>query len=82
VNWLWSADGKYVYCVDSNPGNPRALRVRVADRHVEVITTLGNIPRIQDEYVDYWAAPAPDGSLMITRDIGTQEIYALTVKWP
>jgi WD40-like Beta Propeller Repeat len=25
---------------------------------------------------------APDGSAVFTRDIGTQEIYALTVKWP
>jgi hypothetical protein len=25
---------------------------------------------------------APDGSPVFTRDIGTQEIYALTVHWP
>jgi hypothetical protein len=25
---------------------------------------------------------APDGSPVFTRDIGTQEIYALTVRWP
>jgi hypothetical protein len=25
---------------------------------------------------------APDGSPVFTRDIGSQEIYALTVKWP
>ena len=25
---------------------------------------------------------APDGSPIFTRDIGTQEIYALTIKWP
>jgi len=25
---------------------------------------------------------APDGSPVFTRDIGTQEIYALSVKWP
>jgi len=24
----------------------------------------------------------PDGSAVFTRDIGTQEIYALAVKWP
>jgi hypothetical protein len=24
----------------------------------------------------------PDGSAAFARDIGTQEIYALTVKWP
>ena len=51
MNWLWSQNGKYVYCLDSNPGNPRALRVRVADKHIEVITTLGKIRRIQDAVV-------------------------------
>jgi hypothetical protein len=25
---------------------------------------------------------APDGSPIFSRDIGTQEIYALTLKWP
>jgi deazaflavin-dependent oxidoreductase (nitroreductase family) len=28
------------------------------------------------------AAEAPDGSPVFTRDIGNQEIYALSVKWP
>jgi hypothetical protein len=43
VTWQWSQDGKYVYAVDSSPGYPRAVRVRVADKRIEVITTLGNI---------------------------------------
>jgi len=25
---------------------------------------------------------APDGSAIFTRDVGTQEIYALSLKWP
>jgi len=25
---------------------------------------------------------APDGSPVFTRDIGTQQIYALSVRWP
>jgi serine/threonine protein kinase len=25
---------------------------------------------------------APDGSVLLTRDVGTQEVYALGVKWP
>ena len=30
----------------------------------------------------YEISVAPDGSLVFTRNTGTQEIYALTVKWP
>ncbi len=82
VNWEWSRDAKYVYCVDSGPGEPRALRIRVADKHPEVITGLKNIRRVDDSSLGFWAGVAPDGSLLLPRDIGTQEIYALKVKWP
>jgi len=83
VNWEWSQDAKYVYCVDSGPGEPRALRIRVADKHAEIITGLKNIRRLDDTSAGgYWAGVAPDGSLLLARDIGTQEIYALNVKWP
>ena len=81
VNWEWSQDAKYIYCVDSGPGESKALRVRVADKHMEVITGMNNIRRIDDAVTGYWAGVAPDGSLLLTRDIGTQEIYALSVKW-
>jgi serine/threonine protein kinase/Tol biopolymer transport system component len=82
VNWEWSQDSKYVYCVDSGPGEAKALRIRVADKHTEVITGLKNIRRFEDSFVGYWAGVAPDGSLLFTRDVGTQEIYALNIKWP
>ena len=82
VNWEWTQDGKFVYCVGSGLGEPKAQRIRVSDRHAEVITTLGNIRRVDDNLTGYWAGVAPDGSLLLTRDVGTQEIYALTVKWP
>ena len=82
VNWEWSQDSKYVYCVDSGPGETKGLRIRVADKHPEVITGLNNIRRVDDSSVGFWAGVAPDGSLLLTRDVGTQEIYALKVKWP
>jgi Tol biopolymer transport system component/predicted Ser/Thr protein kinase len=82
VNWEWSRDAKYIYCVDSGPGESKALRIRVADKHAEVITGLNNIRRVDDAITGYWAGVAPDSSLLLTRDIGTQEIYALDVRWP
>ena len=82
VNWVWSQDGKYVYCVESGPGEPRALRIRISDRHAEVITSLKAIRRVNDELIGDGAGAAPDGSLLLTRDVGTQEVYGLNVKWP
>jgi len=45
-----------------------------------MITSLNDPPRpIGDSNTQIIVAP--DGSAVFTRDIGTQEIYALTVKW-
>jgi len=52
-----------------------------SDRKSEVVTSLQGIRRAlligQAEL-----RVAPDGSAIITRDLGTQEISTLTVKWP
>ena len=31
---------------------------------------------------DTRAAAGPDNSILVTRDAGTQEVYAISVKWP
>ena len=41
-----------------------------------------NLPRVIGPDGNTQISVAPDGSAVFTRDIGTQEIYALTVKWP
>jgi hypothetical protein len=47
-----------------------------------MITSLKNLPRATGPDGNTQIGVAPDGSAVFTRDIGTQEIYALTVKWP
>jgi Tol biopolymer transport system component len=81
-DWTWSRDGRYVYYVDSPPDNPAALRIQVSDGHVEPIISLKGIRRAFDPFASHWADSAPDGSLLLMRDIGTQEIYALKIRWP
>ena len=81
ISWATSPDGKYLYC--STGGNDsKALRIRLADHAVETIASLKNLRMVTDPYVGPQVTAAPDGSVLVTRDIGTQEIYALTVKWP
>jgi hypothetical protein len=43
---------------------------------------LKNIRTAVDVYMGTDLDVAPDGSVLLTRDIGVQEIYALNVKWP
>ncbi len=58
------------------------LRIRLADHKVETITSLKGLHRATGPGGNTEISVAPDGSPVFTRDIGAQEIYALTVKWP
>ena len=63
------------------PAPPAAVRIRVSDGRLEPLASLTGLRRI----VTYGSKElnlTPDGELLFTRDIGTQEIYALNVRWP
>jgi hypothetical protein len=72
---------KYVYYTTGG-AEPMAFRVRLADRGVETITSLKGLARATGPGGNTEISVAPDGSVVFTRNTGTQEIYALTVKWP
>jgi hypothetical protein len=79
-----SPDSQYLYFVRETPGNPEAMRVRLADRKIEAVTSLKGLQRASDITLQgaSWVGVAPDGSLLLTRDMGTQAIYALNLKGP
>ena len=81
VNWAHSPDDKYVYYTTGG-ADPKAFRIRMADRKVDTITDLKNLRRAVGPAGNTEISVAPDGSVVFTRNIGTMEIYALTVKWP
>jgi hypothetical protein len=78
-----SPDLKYLYYVKETPDNPEALRIRLSDRKLQVVAPLKGVRRVLDEatWGHSWVGVAPDGSVLLTRDIGTQEVYALNMKW-
>jgi eukaryotic-like serine/threonine-protein kinase len=81
VNWIHSPDYKSVDYITGGTG-PMLFRVSLADRKIETITSLKGLHRATGPHGNTEISVAPDGSAVFTRDIGTQEIYALTVKWP
>ncbi len=82
VNWAVSRDGKYLV-VTTGGVEPKVQRLRFADRRIETIASLKDLRRVVDSVEGQTQVNvAPDGSPVFTRDIGTQEIYALTVHWP
>jgi eukaryotic-like serine/threonine-protein kinase len=82
VNWSVSPDGKYLYFATGG-AEPQAKRVRLSEGKVEPIASLTGLRRVVDAVEGgTQMGVAPDGSIVFTRDIGTQEIYALNMKWP
>ena len=80
-NWSHSPDYKYVYYTTAG-AEPMVSRIRLADHEVEVISSLKGLPRATGPGGNTEISVTPDGSAVFTRNTGTQEIYALTVKWP
>jgi hypothetical protein len=82
VNWAVSVDGKYLYFTTGG-AEPEAKRVRLSEGKVEAITSLAGLRRVVDAVEQGTSiGVALDGSPVFTRDIGTQEIYTLNIKWP
>ena len=77
----WSPDGKYVGFDTSFTADPGFFRVRAADGQIERVVSLKNIRRFFPQFGE-WSGLAPDGSILVVRDISTQEIYALDWQLP
>ena len=77
----WSADSNYVY-FDSGLGPaPAIYRVRIADRKVERIADIRNFNRVVQAWVS-WMGLTPQGSPLLMRETGSQEVYALDLEAP
>jgi len=72
----WSHDGQYLYFDSILTEDPAFFRVRISDRHLERLVSLKDIHRLWGLQSE-WTGLAPDDSLLVTRDIGSPEIYAL-----
>jgi eukaryotic-like serine/threonine-protein kinase len=79
--WYPSSDGKYLYC-SSAGADPKLERIRISDHAVETIANVKDLHFADDPYEQVQMSVAPDGMPVLTRDIGTQEIYAISVRWP
>jgi dipeptidyl aminopeptidase/acylaminoacyl peptidase len=71
-------DSKSVFYFDQTKQS--VFRVRLNDRKTELIADLRLINQPTLPYWSAWAGLAPDGSLLVMRDLGTQEIYALELE--
>ena len=75
LSWMnWSRDGQYIYLKDLT-GKGAVERIRVADGKEEKIAELGDL--VLTGLGGGSVSVAPDGSVLLLRDRGTQDLYAL-----
>jgi len=79
LNWMHSPDFKYLYYTTGG-ADPQVLRMRLADRKPEILASLKDLRQAEGPDGNTQISVAPDGSPIFTKDIGTQEIYSLTLK--
>jgi Tol biopolymer transport system component len=78
----WSPDSKCVYFNSNSTLQNPEYRICLADRKLEHIADMGAGGGLAIGFFRRSVGVAPDGSILATRDISTQEIYALDVKLP
>jgi hypothetical protein len=81
VNWETSPDDKYFY-YSTGGSNPTVYRLRLSDNKVEPVVSTKTFRGIGDIGAGPGLAVAPDGSVIVTHNVGTEEVYAISVKWP
>ena len=71
----WSADSRWAYYLRYGP-HPAVMRVSVPDRHIEQVASLEGI-RLSGRLAGLEFGLTPEGKPIITRAVGTQEIYSM-----
>jgi serine/threonine protein kinase/Tol biopolymer transport system component len=77
----WSPDSKSVYFDTQSSAEPAIYRVRLSDHKMETVASLKNLRRVILPF-EAWMGLTPDGSPLLMRDTGSQEVYALDFEEP
>ena len=77
----WSRDSQYVYFDTQSGAEPSIYRVRISDHKLEPVASLKDLRRVVLPF-GAWMGLTPDGSPLLMRDTGTQEVYGLDFDEP
>jgi Tol biopolymer transport system component/predicted Ser/Thr protein kinase len=78
----WSHDGKNLYVENSASKVPAIIKFNISNGKVEQVVSLGNISRPEVAYGGTWSGLTPNDSVLVMRDMGTQEIYSMDWEAP
>jgi eukaryotic-like serine/threonine-protein kinase len=71
---VWSTDGKFIYVKDFT-GSGGVDRIRISDHRIEKVVDLNDF--LAAGQADGGLSLLPDGSPLLLRDRGTQDVYAV-----
>ena len=77
----WSHDGSYIYFINPYVAEPAVYRLRLSDRKLELVASVSR-QRLGWSIAGKWTGLAGDGSPLVMRDTGSEEIYALDWEAP
>jgi Tol biopolymer transport system component len=72
----WSRDSNYIYFDTPSGEHPGYRRVKLGQTHSEFLVDLKDLHR------SWWSGITPDNSPIFSRNISTDEIYALDLELP
>jgi Tol biopolymer transport system component len=78
----WTPDGKCVYFNSADEKGSPEYRVCLGDGKIQHVADMASAGNLAYGEGGVWTGLAPDGSILALRDTGTEEIYALDVKFP
>jgi Tol biopolymer transport system component len=79
----WSADSAYVYFDTVLSSNSGYFRLRISDSKLEKVADLKKVRQFPGQFgPGSWTGLGPGDTLLIPRDISTQEIYAFDLQLP
>ncbi len=72
----WSADSRYLYASRPAGNRPEILRISLKDGKMETAVDLRSFTALTG-HINIWFAVAPDGSIILLRELSANEIYCL-----
>jgi Tol biopolymer transport system component len=74
----WSSDSQFIYFVSPRDDDPGVFRVRISGGNAERVVDLKGF-RYTGAF-NFWFGLDPTDTPMLIRDVGTNDIYALTLE--
>ena len=75
----WSSDSRFLFASKPTGNQPEILRISLKDAKVDTAIDLSTFAKLRGRF-DTWFALTPDGSIVLSHQMNSNEIYSLAYK--